>query len=299
MAINVSFDEVFEHVMMNAIIAACDENGVLDGLAVSENGAGASMHVDVSAGNAWIGGTKYTEGAITENLVIAAAHATLDRKDLVTYDPTTSAPIVTTGTAAATPIPPNIPAGDILLGIVDVAAAVTTITNVDITDGVVILEGQHGHDSHINRNRSFLITIPYNDVGGSTWRGIVLDATTDESAHYRFKLPTDFVSLNSIKLLGARSISTTGHVIIDMHAYMGDMLSGEHWATHDNTQTGIDINITDGNTIPTTLNNSLLADVTITDVVTMGVMRDADHASDTYGYDYIILGILIDYVSDE
>jgi len=136
---DVKFDEVFEHVMMNAVIAGCAGDGVLDGLVVSENGAGASMHVDVSTGNCIVGGTKYTEVAITENLVIAAAHATLARKDIIIYDTSASIPAVITGTAATTPQPPDIPAGDILLAIVDVAATVTQILNADITDGIVIV----------------------------------------------------------------------------------------------------------------------------------------------------------------
>jgi len=133
MAMNVQFDEVFEHVMMNAIIAGCNGNGIQDGLEVSERGAGANMSVDVAAGNAWIDDTKYTESS-TVNLTISAADATYDRKDLVTYDSNTSNPIVTTGTPAATPEPPDIPSGNILLAIVDVAAGVTQITNADIID---------------------------------------------------------------------------------------------------------------------------------------------------------------------
>jgi len=138
MTMDVQFDEVFEHVMMNAIIAACNGDGVLDGLTVSERGAGANMSVDVAAGNAWIGGTKYTESS-TVNLAISAADATYDRKDLVTYDSNTSNPIVTTGTAAPTPEPPDIPSGNVLLAIVDVAAGTTQILDENITDGVVIL----------------------------------------------------------------------------------------------------------------------------------------------------------------
>ena len=106
MTMDVQFNEVFEHVMMNAIIAACEGNGVLDGLTVSERGAGANMSVDVAAGSAWIDDTKYTESS-TVNLTISAADATYDRKDLVTYDSNTSNPIVTTGTAAPTPEPPE------------------------------------------------------------------------------------------------------------------------------------------------------------------------------------------------
>ena len=148
MTLNVNFDEVFEHVMMNAIIAACDGNGVLDGLTVSENGAGADMSVDVAAGNCMISGTKYTESSVT-NLAISAADATYDRKDLVVYDSSTGDPAVVTGTAAATPIPPDIPLGDILLAIVDVAAGVTQILDIDITDCIVLL--QNPYDSVVTK----------------------------------------------------------------------------------------------------------------------------------------------------
>ena len=138
MTLNVNFDEVFEHVMMNAIIAACNGGGVLDGLTVSEHSTGADMSVDVAAGSCTISGTKYTESAIT-NLAISAADATHDRKDLVVYDSSTGDPAVITGTAASPPVPPDIPAGNILLAIVNVGAGVTQITNTDIVDGVVAL----------------------------------------------------------------------------------------------------------------------------------------------------------------
>ena len=138
MTMDVNFDDVFENVMMNAIIAACESNGVLDGLAVSENGAGADMSVDVAAGNCMIDGVKSTESSTT-NLAISAANATYDRKDLVVYDSSAGDPAVVTGTAAATPVPPDIPSGDILLAIVNVAAGVTQITNADIVDGIVIV----------------------------------------------------------------------------------------------------------------------------------------------------------------
>jgi len=99
--------------------------------------------VDVASGNAYISSTKYTESS-TVNLSIAAAHATLYRKDLVTYDPTTSNPVITQGSNHAggdsDPIyPPDIPSGDILLAIVNVDAAATSITNSDIDDKRIVI----------------------------------------------------------------------------------------------------------------------------------------------------------------
>lgn len=96
------------------------------------------MSVDVALGRAYVGATVYSETGTT-NLPIDAAHSTLYRKDLITYDPTTSNPVVTKGSnhagGTADPIyPPNIPAGDILLAIVDVDTGVGAITDSDIHD---------------------------------------------------------------------------------------------------------------------------------------------------------------------
>jgi len=137
---DVKFDEVFEHVMMNAVIAGCAGDGVLDGLVVSENGAGASMHVDVSAGSCIVDDITYTESSITENLAITQPHFTLARKDIVVYDTSAGTPVVVTGTAAAIPQPPDIPAGDIILALVNVAADAFAIYNADIIDGRVFIE---------------------------------------------------------------------------------------------------------------------------------------------------------------
>lgn len=143
MAMDFSAGNVLEHVQLNNMVLAMNDNGVLSGLAVSQRGAGANMSVDVALGRAYLSDTVYAE-ASTVNLSIDAAHATLHRKDLITYDPTTSNPVVTKGTnhagGTSDPIyPPDIPSGDILLAIVDVDAAVSSILNSDIHDERVML----------------------------------------------------------------------------------------------------------------------------------------------------------------
>lgn len=143
MVMNVSPGDVLEHVQLNNLRIAARGDGVLSGLAVSQRSAGANMSVDVASGRAYIGDTVYTESS-TVNLTITAAHATLYRKDLISYDPVTSNPIVTQGTdhagGTSDPIyPPDIPTGDILLAMVDVDAAATTIADADIHDAVVDL----------------------------------------------------------------------------------------------------------------------------------------------------------------
>lgn len=118
--------------------------------AVTQRGAGANMSVDVASGYAWVRGTENAhQGAYhvyndaTVNLSIAAADATNPRIDLVVikvqdafYSGATRSASVTvvTGTAAASPTDPTIPANALVLARVRVAATVTTITTADITD---------------------------------------------------------------------------------------------------------------------------------------------------------------------
>lgn len=137
-----------EHVELNNVLMAAKGWGVMTdpdatSLSVSER-ATPVMGVTVAEGHCSIDGTEYDEGSSVD-LTIEAAHATLHRKDLITYDPTTGNPVVTKGTDHAggtgDPIyPPNIPAGDILLAIVAVDAAVTTIVDADITDTRAFVE---------------------------------------------------------------------------------------------------------------------------------------------------------------
>ncbi len=122
-------------------------------LKVTQRAAGANMSVDVKTGICVIQGTENAlQGAYTalidatENLVIAAAHATLARKDIVvgrvkdsTYSGASNSFTVevVTGTAASSPAEPALPANSIKLAVVNVAAAASSITNANITDSRV------------------------------------------------------------------------------------------------------------------------------------------------------------------
>ena len=118
---------------LNNMTLAAQSNGVISGLAVTEKGAGANMSVDVAAG-AWIAGTGATYFTTsTTNIAVTAAHATLNRYDIVVADVANTVSI-TDGTAAAVPQVPALPANKILLAIITVAATDTSIEDADITD---------------------------------------------------------------------------------------------------------------------------------------------------------------------
>jgi len=92
----------------------------------------ASMVVSVARGDAVIDGYRYSYPRTL--LTIAAAHATLDRVDVVVADVDGTVQVVA-GTAGGAPGAAG--AGQVLLATIAVDATVTTITGGDITDGRV------------------------------------------------------------------------------------------------------------------------------------------------------------------
>ena len=132
-----NYNQVLEHVDLNGMIAGHLDDGVLEGLKISEKSV-PNMSVDVAIGNCFVNYAKYSESGIT-NVGISTAHASYARKDIIVYDTSAGAPVVVDGTASAIPEPPDIPHGDIILALVDVAAATAVINDSDITDKRVII----------------------------------------------------------------------------------------------------------------------------------------------------------------
>lgn len=127
------YNEDWEHVDIEAFREAIIGNGVITGLAVTQSDT-PGMTVKVSLGQCTIDGVVYAESS-NQNLNISNGDATHDRKDIVVYDATAGNPAVVAGTPAAAPVPPDIPSGDILLGIVLVEQnESTSILNIDITE---------------------------------------------------------------------------------------------------------------------------------------------------------------------
>ncbi len=137
MAMSFANGDVFYHVRLNNMVNAAKDNGVLNGLGVTAQGT-PSLTLDVAAGQCHVDNETYVESSAT-TVVISTAHATLPRLDLVCYDTSAGAAAVTAGTAASTPQPPDIPSGDILLALISVPAADTTISSDQITDEIIIV----------------------------------------------------------------------------------------------------------------------------------------------------------------
>lgn len=128
---------------INAIIAAINGDGVVSGCAVSEDGGGASMDLDVAAGIIQIAGVQYAIAGGLGALTVTAADGANPRIDLVCAN-IAGAVTLTDGTAAANPKAADIPATSVLLAMVYVPANDTTIADNQITDKRVIVPNNRG-----------------------------------------------------------------------------------------------------------------------------------------------------------
>lgn len=115
------------------------QQGFLNGLAVSEN-TPAAMNVLVATGGCWIRGNWHLNDAVA-TLTIDAAHATLDRIDLIVARRTDTTSIelaVLKGTAASSPSAPTLTktlvTHEIALAQVSIVHGTTAITSAMITD---------------------------------------------------------------------------------------------------------------------------------------------------------------------
>ncbi len=123
----------------------------LGGLLVTEKGAGADMSVDVAAGVAQMmsGGSFLTLTKVaTTNVAVTAAHATLPRIDAVRIQSSGTIDVVA-GTPSEFPVSPfnaGMAEANILLADIEVAPAVTSIVNADITDRRSIIPNLGGVD---------------------------------------------------------------------------------------------------------------------------------------------------------
>jgi len=126
------------HVELNNRLEAYKRNGVLEGLEIYER-TPPDMVLNSSPGQCYVDNETYIQTSLN-TVTIATAHATLPRLDIVFYDTSVQDTQDLVGTASATPLPPDLPAGDILLAIVEVPPAHTTIENCHIKDERIIIK---------------------------------------------------------------------------------------------------------------------------------------------------------------
>ncbi|WP_135851307.1 hypothetical protein [Halorussus salinus] len=122
----------------NALVRDALEGGtqVESGCDVSDGGT-QDASVQVASGTVVIDGTDHSISDQTVSL--DAPHAEKPRYDLVVADSSGARSV--TGTASSTPKAPSIPSESVLLAIVEVPASASGVTDAEINDARVILDG--------------------------------------------------------------------------------------------------------------------------------------------------------------
>ncbi|MCK5609030.1 hypothetical protein KAR91_44560 [Candidatus Pacearchaeota archaeon] len=141
MTAHVSANDDYEQELMNNMILGIKGWGVTSGLAVSQRGAGANMSVDVASGQAIIDELTVNKTSTT-NVAVTAAHATLDRYDLVVINKSGTIS-VQAGTPAANPESPNYDFeanNAILLAELFIPALDTAVEDSQISDKRIIIQ---------------------------------------------------------------------------------------------------------------------------------------------------------------
>ncbi len=135
---NVKNGDKMYHVELNNRLEAYKRNGVLEGLEIYER-TPPDMVLNSSPGQCYVDNETYIQTSLN-TVTIATAHATLPRLDIVFYDTSAQDTQDLVGIASATPEPPDLPAGDILLALVEVPPAHTTIENCHIKDERIFIK---------------------------------------------------------------------------------------------------------------------------------------------------------------
>lgn len=118
-------------VMPIALRLGAGKSGVISGCAVSQQTV-PDMTVKSSAGVILLNKIRIAVAA-NATITINTAHATLDRYDLISVN-SSGTIVYTAGTASSTCVPPEIPASNVPLAVIYVAATVTSIADAVIYD---------------------------------------------------------------------------------------------------------------------------------------------------------------------
>lgn len=117
---------------LDAVVNFMQGNSILDGAAVTAQ-ASPNMSVKSSAGTLRYGGAVVTVAAV-DPIAVSAADPANPRVDLVEADGVTGAVTIKTGTPAATPKPPTLTAGRLLLAYISVGISAANIQSSNLSE---------------------------------------------------------------------------------------------------------------------------------------------------------------------
>lgn len=143
-------------------------NTVISGLTVAAQGS-PNMTVNVASGSiAWNGASVASAGNAT--LAIAASDPSNQRIDLVVVS-SAGAVSAVTGTPSASPKPPALPANSLLLALVSVAAAGTSVQNSNISSRIISTTAGLAVNGPVRMSNNSLLAV--RNVAGSADVGVL------------------------------------------------------------------------------------------------------------------------------
>lgn len=141
-----------DSVDFDALIAGIEGNGVISGLAVTEDSP-ASLTVDYAAGTLVIANTAVT--IVADSITAGAADPNDPRFDIVVVNSSGTVSIVAGTAASLNRVFPALPASSIILAALDIQAGATTIPTARIVDKRVIVKAPVLQDSDSNPRIEF------------------------------------------------------------------------------------------------------------------------------------------------
>ena len=194
----------------------------------------------------------------------------------------------------------------VLLDGVDIGANELTVNSIEIigADGEVNAAAieQHGAATHTNVTRELFIGPDGYLTGGhvnySSYNTAPLADTVLDALYFTFKVPDDYVSYTSIKLVWVSS-GASGNIYWKLKADYA--AAGQSYTTHqDNPAYGVTAtggaNIINEQAPPNALTMASLA---LGDYVGVLAARDASDVSDTLNATVYVLGLLFTYIANE
>lgn len=254
----------------NASTSLIARGGVVNGrgnsLATTQTGS-PSMAVIVKSGQAFVPGTEGSkqgcygvQNDADVTLSIAAAHATLNRIDIVCFKvqdtaysgvTNSSSLVVVTGTPASSPVAPSAPANSITLSQVAVAAAVTSIVNANITDKRTWLAAGMIPATSATRPGAGLVTpgqvifetdtlkYSYTPDGGTTWNDytpLYRARTILGSAQATITFTSIPSNLRTLKArIRAKAVTAVGNIQVQVNNNTGANYSYHQLVANDTT----------------------------------------------------------------
>lgn len=161
----------------------------------------------------------------------------------------------------------------------------------------------HGAAEHTDVTRTLFIPVSGAGSGGFLMRirhsVMRLDPTAPETASCSFRVPNDFVSFTSLKLVWfSMSTGTAGNDwVVDPDCEYS--ANGEGRATHTQSPANTTIDVTVLEAVYETDIGFTVVALAKGDYIGVRIQREAGDGADTYESDVCVLGMLLTYVAEQ